>query len=239
MALLSDAQGTGLLDMIEPESRDFMFQRWEKALDNVKCFRVVGLDYVLDFHGIAHARIFGNVDLQKRALRAIPTSWTEVYPTKDRGWRSFKRDQFSHAYYNRAVRLDKAVIAILIGCAALDENGVSFDKYFNYVKIRPQLYFVDGYTTEFYNNFIRGSSLTRELLENTSLSSTEQLMLIAHGHCVTKKTAQRIVDVLEPRFKIIQGVAHMRKAPRILVDEFIEYDPEEYGEPVLRRSASA
>src|SRR4051812_38132520 len=108
MSLLQDAARLELLDLIEPNSRDFVFPGWTEELSRQRYFRVVGLRYVLDHYGVPHAAIFGNPEYTERAIKSTPASWKDEYPATD--WGTFKKDQFSWAYQALPIKMNKAYL---------------------------------------------------------------------------------------------------------------------------------
>ena len=225
MSLLDNAQALAILDLIDPASADFVFPNWKSQLDNVRCFRVVGLEPVLQAHGVTHAHIFQTKEYITTALARVPSAWLSDYPTKDRGWIDRKRDQFSNAFFTRPIRLDKACVSILAACAALDRVGAKPAAFFQHVRILPQIYFVDGFTEEFYGDFVKGTPLENEILNDMNLAQALHLEKIAKRHCVTKQSAEMLYDMLHDRFRVIRNVSRERKKPLILLDEVINYNP--------------
>ena len=172
MSLLQDAERWDLLDLIEPNSREFAFPGWPDQLSRQRYFRVIGLSYVLDHLGVSHAAVFGNLGYTASAIASVPATWKQAYPATEVDWKTFKRDQFSYAHHSAPIKLNKACIAILMACAALEKRGMNYQEVFSYVKICPQTFFIDGFDSYFYDSYVRNMPMQEDLLRISGQASS-------------------------------------------------------------------
>lgn len=240
MPLLTDALSVPLIELIEPETRDFVFSGWQRQVEKSRCFRVVGLNSVLDAHNITRATIFNSLPHRDAAIANVPAEWKTTFPTFDNGWRVCKKEQFSLAYDSKPIRLDKACLSILMACYALDQAGANPSRFFEYVNIRPQMYFVDGFNAAFYNQSVRNTALETQLITATGQESSDRLYLIAGKNLVTKRTATKLNEALfSAGHRFGRVVREPYKPRRRLDSEIIIYTEDDYKLPKLRTAGTA
>jgi hypothetical protein len=135
-----------------------------------------------------------------------------------------------------------------MACAALTDRGIEFPQIFDYVKICPQMFFIDGFDLHFYDSYVRNTPLQDDLRKASGQALSTYVEDVARGRPVTWMTADYIRDFLASRghasIRNVVSVTEAPRKPKPLKDERAVYDLALYDldplvhEPVGNEDAS-